>query len=282
MKEWFFYFIRFSLIIFYCSVWLGFELFGLRVQVCCQLVQFTLTRKGYDNLHCHNKPQTVNGAGVCMTSCSEEMDWEFIRFWKRFSWGPTMVLRSWGPTMVLRSWGPTMVLRSWGPTMVLRSWGPTMVLRSWGPTMVLRSWSPTMVLRSWGPTMVLRSWGPTMVLRSWGPTMVLRSWGPTMVLRSWGPTMVLRSWGPTMVLRSWGPTMLLRSWSLTMELRIRDWNMQADNWASAIGAENGVLCDRVVFSTVAVVVKFCGSRPAKMNWGLKHHKMCRSLGVLLA
>ena len=69
----FFYFNHFSLIIFYHSIWLGFELFGLRVQVCSQLVQFTLARKGYDNHHCHNKPQTGNGVGVWMTSCPEEM-----------------------------------------------------------------------------------------------------------------------------------------------------------------------------------------------------------------
>ena len=56
VKEWFFYFNHFSLIIFYHSVWLGFELFGLRVQVFSQLVQFTLVCKGYDNHHCHNKP----------------------------------------------------------------------------------------------------------------------------------------------------------------------------------------------------------------------------------
>ena len=56
LKECFFYFNHFSLIIFYHSVWLGFELFGLRVQLCSQLVQFTLTRKWYDNHHCHNKP----------------------------------------------------------------------------------------------------------------------------------------------------------------------------------------------------------------------------------
>ena len=48
--------IIFSLIIFYHSVWLGFEIFGLRVQVYSQLVQFTVVRKGYDNHHCHNKP----------------------------------------------------------------------------------------------------------------------------------------------------------------------------------------------------------------------------------
>ena len=69
----FFYSTHFSLIIFYHSVWLGFERFGLRVQVCSQLVQFTLTRKGYDNHHCHNKPQTGNGTGVWMTKCPEEM-----------------------------------------------------------------------------------------------------------------------------------------------------------------------------------------------------------------
>ena len=47
---------HFSLIKFYHSVCLDFELFGLRAQVHNQLVQFTLARKGYDNHHCHNKP----------------------------------------------------------------------------------------------------------------------------------------------------------------------------------------------------------------------------------
>ena len=187
-----FYFNHFSLIIFYHSVLLGFELFGLRIQVCCQLVQFTLVREGYDNHHCHNKLQTENEAGEWVTSCPEEMDWEFGISWKRFSWGPTMVLRSLGPTMMLRSWGPTMVLRSWGLTMVLRSWSPTMQLRIW------------------------------------------------------------------------------------------DWTMLSDHWASAIGAENWVLCHWVECPTVAAAVKFFGSRPAKMNWDLKHHEICRTLGVLLA
>ena len=41
--------------------------------------------------------------------------------------------------------------------------------------------------------------------------------------------------------------------------------MQADNWNSAIGAENGDFCHRVEFSTVAAAVKFFGSRPAKMK-----------------
>ena len=56
IKEWFFYCNHFSLIIFYLSVWFGFELFGLRVQVCSQLVQFTLVRKGYENHLCHKNP----------------------------------------------------------------------------------------------------------------------------------------------------------------------------------------------------------------------------------
>ena len=136
-----FYFNHFSLIIFYHSVWLGFELFGLRVQVCHQLVQFMLACKGYDNHHCHNKPQAENEAGVWMTSCPEEMGWEFGRFWKRFSWVLTMVLRSWSPTIQ----------------------------------------------------------------------------------------------------------------------------------SSRQTIENGVLCHRVEFSTIAAVVKFFGSRPVKMNWDLKHH-----------
>ena len=32
--------------------------------MCSQLVQFTLVRKGYDNHHCHYKPQTGNGWSV--------------------------------------------------------------------------------------------------------------------------------------------------------------------------------------------------------------------------
>ena len=135
---------------------------------------------------------------------------------------------------------------------------------------------------SLSPTMVLRSWGPTMVLRNWGPTMVLRIWGPTMALRSWGPTMVLRIWYPTMVLWSWRPTMVLRSWSLTRQLRIWDSTMQADSWVPAIGEENWILCHWVEFSTVAAAVKFFRSWPSKMNWDLKHHEMCWTLGILLA
>ena len=50
-----FYFNHFSLIIFYHSVWSGFELFGFRVQVHCRWYSFTLEHKGYDNHHCHNK-----------------------------------------------------------------------------------------------------------------------------------------------------------------------------------------------------------------------------------
>ena len=95
----FFYFNHFSLIIFYHSVWLAFELFGLWVQVCSQLVHFKLAHKGYDNHHCHNKPPDWKWAGSWMTSCPEEMGWEFERFGKRFSWGPTMVLRNWDWTM---------------------------------------------------------------------------------------------------------------------------------------------------------------------------------------
>ena len=44
---------------------------------------FTLAGKGYDNHHCHNKPQTGNEAGVWMTSCPEEMGCEFEDFKKQ-------------------------------------------------------------------------------------------------------------------------------------------------------------------------------------------------------
>ena len=48
-----------------------------------------------------------------MSSCPEEMDWEFGRFWKRFSWGPTMALRSWSPTMQLCIWDWTLRADNW-------------------------------------------------------------------------------------------------------------------------------------------------------------------------
>ena len=105
ITEWFFfYFNNFSLIIFYHSVWLGFEQFGLRVQVCSRLVQFTLVRKGYDNHHFHNKSLTGKEAGVWMTSCPEETGWEFEDFKNHVSWVPSMVWRSWVLTMVWRNW----------------------------------------------------------------------------------------------------------------------------------------------------------------------------------
>ena len=62
----------------------------LLVQVHRHWVQFTLERKGYDNHHGHNKPQTGNVAGVWMTSCPEEMGWEFEDFKNRFSWRLTL------------------------------------------------------------------------------------------------------------------------------------------------------------------------------------------------
>ena len=74
------YFNHSLLIIFYHSVWLGLELFGLIVQVCSQLVQFTLVCKGYDNHHYHNKPQSGNGSGVWMDDVMPKRDG--LRIWK--------------------------------------------------------------------------------------------------------------------------------------------------------------------------------------------------------
>ena len=62
----------------------------LLAQVNSHWVQFTLVRKGYDNHHCHNKPQTGNEAGVWMTSCPEEMVLRIWGFWKRVSWRLTL------------------------------------------------------------------------------------------------------------------------------------------------------------------------------------------------
>ena len=144
---------------------MGFEQFGLRVQESCQLVQFTLVRKGYDNHHCHNKPQTGNGTGVWLASCPEDMGWEFGIFWKKIQLKSDHCVEKLEFDHAVEGW---------------------------------------------------------------------------------------------------------------------HWTMQADSWVSAIGAENFSLCHWVEFSTVAAAVKFCRSRPAKINWDLKHHEMCRSSGVLLA
>ena len=74
--------------------------------------------------------------------------------------------------------------------------------------------------------------------------------------------------------------MVLRIWSPTTELRIWDWTMQAENWVSVNETEKWVLCDWVKFSIVAAAIKFFGSRSAKMNWDLKHHEICRTLGMV--
>ena len=76
---------------FFVNYILSFSLVGLRtirllVQVHRHWVQFTLTRRGYDNHNCHNKPQIGNKAGVWMTSCSEVTGWEFGYFEKYVSW----------------------------------------------------------------------------------------------------------------------------------------------------------------------------------------------------
>ena len=63
----------------------GFWTIRLLVQVHRHWVQFTLTRRGYDNHNCHNKPQIGNRTGVWMTSCPEAMGWEFGYFEKHVS-----------------------------------------------------------------------------------------------------------------------------------------------------------------------------------------------------
>ena len=84
IKEWFFYINHFSLIIFYHLVWLDFELFGLRVQVHSQLVQFYAhAQRIWQSPFCHNK---WNGAEVWMMSCPEEMVLKIWEFWKDVSW----------------------------------------------------------------------------------------------------------------------------------------------------------------------------------------------------
>ena len=153
-----FYFNHFSLIIFYHSVW-------LRVPVCCQLVQFMLVHKGYDNHHCHNKPPD----------------------------------------------------------------------RKW-------SWSVDNVMPKRDG------------------------------LRTWK---ILKK---IQLSSDHGVEKLVSDPALEkLKLDHAGRQLSFCHWG-----RDGVLCHRAEFSTVAAAVKFCWSRPAKMNWDLKHHEMCRMLGVMLA
>ena len=108
-----FLFNHFSLLIMYHSVWLGFELFEFR----CVVNWRSLRSRAKDMTIIIVVLNPINGASVWMYSCPEEMGWEFGRFWKRFSWVPTIVWRSWSPTMKLSRWVPTMLSRSWELTM---------------------------------------------------------------------------------------------------------------------------------------------------------------------
>ena len=78
-----FYFNHFSLVIFYHSVWLGFELFGLRVRCVVNWCSLRLRTKDMTITIVIINPQTGNGAGAWMTSCPEEMGRELGRFWKK-------------------------------------------------------------------------------------------------------------------------------------------------------------------------------------------------------
>ena len=79
----------------------------------------------------------------------------------------------------------------------------------------------------------------------------------------------VRPWCWEVGARPWCCEVGARTWY--WEVEIRPWI-----WETEIGP-----CRQTVeFSVVAVVVKFFGSRPAKMNWDLKHHEMCRTLGMV--
>ena len=57
----------------------------LFVQVHRHWVHYTLARR-YENHNCHDKPQIGNGVGVWITSCPEEMGWDFGDLKKGVSW----------------------------------------------------------------------------------------------------------------------------------------------------------------------------------------------------
>ena len=94
IKELFFYINHFSLIIFYHSVWLGFEPFGLRVQMHSHWVQmYAFVQRIWLSPFVIINLQTGNGAGLWMTSCPEEIVLRIWRFWKNVSWDWTMEAR---------------------------------------------------------------------------------------------------------------------------------------------------------------------------------------------
>ena len=122
IKEWFFNFNHFSLIIFYHSVWLGIELFGLSVQVCSQLVLFTLARKGYDNHHCHNTHLTRQEMGLeCRWHHAQKRWAENLEDFEKDS----VEVRPWSWEVEVRPWCWEVGVRPWCWEVGVRpcSWG---------------------------------------------------------------------------------------------------------------------------------------------------------------
>ena len=96
ITEWFFYINNFSLIIFYHSVWLGFELFGSSCR--CTHIEYSSRLQAEDMTITDVMIKTLfrNETGVWMTSCPGAMGWEFGHFEKEVSWDSTLDQSSWG------------------------------------------------------------------------------------------------------------------------------------------------------------------------------------------
>ena len=123
----------------------------LLVQVHRHWVQFTLTRRGYDNHNYSNKPQIGYGTGVWTTSCPEAMGWEFGYFEKHVSWAldcrRVELVVWWRPVQLSFTVGQSSWVVDFGH---VESW-------SWVKTMVLKNWSLTMEFCRSLPTEILKT-----------------------------------------------------------------------------------------------------------------------------
>ena len=98
IKEWFFYINHFSLIIFYHSVWSGFELFGLTVQVYSQLVQFyARAQRIWQSPLSQWTPRQEIGLECGWRHAGKRWSWEFEDFEKESveGWHWTIQADSW-------------------------------------------------------------------------------------------------------------------------------------------------------------------------------------------
>ena len=151
---------------------MGFELFGLRVQVSSQLVQFTLARKGYDHHHGHNKPQTGNElecgwrhAQKRWVENLEDFEKEIVEFrpwcWEVefWPWCWEAEFRPWCWEVEFRPWCGEAEFRLWCGEAEFRPWCWEVEVRLWCWEVGVRPCSREFEIGPCRRTIELLHWG---------------------------------------------------------------------------------------------------------------------------